>query len=313
MHSSTSSSDPVPPPGVNGRTKRPTMRYAVLLIAGSLLVLFGAEIVTVFLLPRTSQIERRSERELAAASKLQANDSILLVGNSLLGTGVDMKVLKDRLDPEKDAHRLYIENTGYFDWKYGLRSLFDAGSRPGTVVVVLSVPQLLSNSFRGDYTIHRLVRWQDIPRVAREIECDRTQASGFYLAKASRFYSSRAEIRSWLLGRLIPQFGDLRRDLAPRATPGPADSVALEKLHRRLEDLAAVADDAGVRLLVVVPPTLGATSREDLVRRVEKGTVPIFLPLSSDQTMEADYEPDAYHLNPVGAVKFSEALATVLK
>ena len=46
---------------------------------------------------------------------------------------------------------IFIEGTGYYDWRYGLRRLFRQGSRPQFVVVGLEVNTSFENSVREEY------------------------------------------------------------------------------------------------------------------------------------------------------------------
>lgn len=93
------------------------MYWARFLILTCLLLFLGVELGARLGLPRLSQIERRVSRELQEVYSLQDDRAILLLGNSLLGTGVDLKVLASQLGDERPILRLYIENTRYLDRK----------------------------------------------------------------------------------------------------------------------------------------------------------------------------------------------------
>ena len=61
---------------------------------------------------------------------------ILILGNSLVGQGIDFGALQQTLPPDWKAHRFWIYNTYYTDWYFGLRRLFAEGSRPDVVAIL---------------------------------------------------------------------------------------------------------------------------------------------------------------------------------
>jgi len=123
---------------------RAATRAIALLLTGLFLYSAGLEVVTRRDLSRISRIQRRIHEDLSAAKSIAPrakNDpsTMLVVGSSLLLTGVDRASLKKELAPNFLVTLLPIENTQFEDWYFGLRRLFAEGSRPS--IVVLSYPR----------------------------------------------------------------------------------------------------------------------------------------------------------------------------
>jgi hypothetical protein len=295
--------------------RRRYLRHSAILIVGAALVLLFAEMGARVIFPRVSRLEQRVIAEREAALKINDPKAILLVGNSFLGEGWDQAVVDAQLAQGQSAVRYFVDDTRYHDWYYGLRRLFAEGSRPGTVVVVLNLRQLIGNTIRGDYSVRRLVMWRDIHRLAHDIDADMTRTTNLYFARGSAFMSSRAEIRAWLMGVIVPRFTDLAKGFRPRNPEYPKEQDVLDGVHERLKSLKEMAAEHGARIVVVIPPHLNkADGREDLVRRaMVAAPAPLWLPLSSDETTEADYQEDTFHLNEKGRRRFSERLGKLLR
>src|SRR5437773_3576319 len=206
MHSSTSAFDVRAAP----RLRRATW----LLVVGCVLVALAAEASAWIALDRVSRIQQRMLAEYRRAQAIGCDrrtkqTHLLVVGNSLLDEGVQFDRVRVGLGEQCDARRLVVEQTCYFDWYYGLKGLLDAGARPDVVVVVLSPSQWTRPDSRGDYTAQYLVRTADLSDLARDLGLNSTQKSSLLLARISKFWGARAEMRNIVLGRLMPDLGRL--------------------------------------------------------------------------------------------------------
>ena len=133
---------------------------------------------------------------------------MLLLGNSLLLEGVDFPSLRGTMIPRYDVHRLVIEQTDYLDLYYILRTLFRNGSRPHDLVLCLSVGQLMADDTRGEFTA-RYVDAAGVADLAHREHFDATTMTNYMFAHWSGWFGTRAEIRKWLLGRMMPDIGAL--------------------------------------------------------------------------------------------------------
>jgi|SRR6516162_4837550 hypothetical protein len=313
MHSFISSSESRDSESRAARHAMVVLLVAVLCYCGLL------EFFSRVALNRISRTQHRISEDYRAAKSLRGAEpgdapTMLVVGNSLLLVGVDRPLLAKRLASNYLVAVLPVENTQFEDWYFGLRRLYAEGSRPSTIVVCLSTQQMISNSTYGEYFAHYLMRTADLLVVKRAVGLDNTVTSNYFFAHWSAWLGSRAETRNWLIHKLMPNLGQLTQyfPAKPSSMPQPSDVVERALIHLRvLKDLST---SYGSTFVAVVPPTLDAndaqTEVQDAAARVG---IAVLIPLRPKETSLADYNSDGFHLNPKGAVRFTERLSVALR
>jgi hypothetical protein len=150
---------------------------------------------------------------------------------------------------------------------------------------------------------------RDTLAVASDLKLDRTAASNLLLAHSSIFWDTRSAIRTQILNRLIPHLQDLFAVITtkPNVPDGPAfDAIADPRLQR----LRELCDAHGVKLILLVPPTLSSESAvAEMARAAHVEGVDVSVPIDPEALSERFYLKDGMHLNQDGAVLFTSALA----
>jgi hypothetical protein len=302
MHLSTSSS------------RTPTRRDLALLLMACALVCASVEGGTALMFGRISRIENRREteyRQALAMHRSRDTQAVLIAGNSLLLEGVNFPQLQREVGSEMDLHRAVVEGTFYLDWYFGLRRLFAEGAQPDAVVLVLNPIQLTSGAVGGDYTAHFLVDRKDILQFAKETGADRNRTSSLALANLSFFYGARAEIRNWILDRLLPDLPSLTHNF--QSTPKGLNEDALREVAtQRLERLRQLCQDHGAELVFVIPPSNEDMGAAAVSQVAAVHGFQVVIPIAPGVLPVSDYS-DRFHLNPEGARKFTPALANELR
>jgi hypothetical protein len=317
MHSSISSSEPAVASERNAPAN-PQLRLAtVAIVALVALVFLGAEILSRYAFPRISQIERRirSDEHQAMSIRAPAPDSpptVLVVGNSLLLRGLDYPKIRTEMAPDAQVIRFSIENTEYLDWYYGLRHMFESGVHPSMVVLCLNLGQTVSSRTLGDYSARHLFGVPELLPVARAAGMDATRTSGLILAHWSAFYASRATIRNFILNRADPSYAHVMHALADSAPNAlPPDDALVNTARDRLAAIQHLCTQYGVELVLLIPPSL--TRYNDLLAsaaRLQNVSFDDPMPVG---TLGPEYFMDGVHLNPTGAVLFTNAVAGRLR
>lgn len=290
-------------------------RASWVLLAGCVLVACAAEGTARFLLDRVSKIQRRTADEYARAQTIGTDPCgrkhVLLVGNSLLLEDVRFDRVRAALADDWDARRFVIEQTFYYDWYYGLRRLFREGARPDVVVVMLSSRQWIRSDVRGDYTAHYLIDRADLLDAARELNLNATQTTNLVVANTSKFWGARAEMRNFLLGRMMPDLGALMNfsSVVDHNTlmAEEVEPIAAERIAR----LTELTDSYGARLILLMPVTLDTgkgTGWLGILQAAERKRVTALMPAPSGTFGRDMYRDAGFHLNPTGAAAFTEML-----
>src|SRR5437899_4731722 len=203
------------------------------LLAGMCLVLVGLELGTRYVAPLFFWNMRRFESECAAALALGQKESaceteILLLGNSLTLTDIDLDLLRHQLGASREVCRWAVDNTTYLDWYYGLRRAVRNGARPSLVIVGGRSAHFLAPQARGRFFAHYILDWKDLPDAASKSGANATAFSNMGLAQLSAFYGSREEIYKRWLTVVLPSFPDLgeRVGVDDSLARSPADSDA---------------------------------------------------------------------------------------
>lgn len=300
-------------PSSISNSRKATTRDVVLLLVVCALFSAFLELGSAFGFGRLSQMEHRRQTEYQNAlatrsSKGRHGTSVLVVGNSLLLEGVDFPALQQDVGPAIDLRRMVVENTFYLDWYYGLRHIFRAGARPDVVVVVLNPTQISSSSFNGDYSAHLLVDRRDLWDFAKDTAADRNAMSSLALANLSFFYGTRTEIRTWILGNILPGLPHLFHS-TPTVPKAQAFAAVAAQRTAQLRDLCT---QHGAELVIVLPPARLNTGADVILQAAAANGVKVLSPIAPGVLPSSDYS-DNFHLNSSGAGKFTPALASGLR
>jgi lysophospholipase L1-like esterase len=276
------------------------------------------EISSGYLLRHHSETYARVSQQYAEAVKVHPAKPgepipVVMVGNSLLLEGIDLKRLQDLTSPQKiRIYPIFLEATGYYDWFYGLQQLFREGSRPQVVVLGVGVNSFLADSVRQDYAPLMLFDLKDSLSVANDLKMDRTSASNLLLAHSSAFWDTRSVLRTQILRHTVPHYRQLVLLLKPQPVIPPAPEFET-KANSRLERLRNLCQAYGARLIILVPPT---PNSEEAVRNMtlasQKAGVETLVPIDPAALSVKYYQPDEMHLNSEGAALFTSALAAFL-
>jgi hypothetical protein len=256
-----------------------------------------------------SKVESREEREYAiavGARPANGRKTILLMGNSLMGDGVRFEEVQAALAPAWDVRRLYVDDTAYRDFYYGVRRLYAGGARYSVVAVFLTPRQLIAPGVRGDYFAYRLMLTSDVLKVARDTGMHRTNASNMFFASVSAFYGLRAEIRKVLLGRLLPGLPALMRLLTSNRVAPLADAQIYRGALANLRAYSKLAASQNSRIILVLPPQVEPEGVAMTKLAAWQAGITV-VSVSPDVTGPSDFR-DGFHLNAAGARKYTAAL-----
>ncbi len=294
------------------------MRRATwVLLAGCVIVALGVEAAARFGLDRASRIQRRMVQEYAEAVAIGQDGTpgrhVVVVGNSLLDEGVRFDQLREALGNGVDLRRYMVEQTVYYDWLYGLKRLYREGARPDVVVVMLGTGHWLSPNIRGDYSAQYLMSVADLPSVARDVGMHPTQATGLMVAGVSKFWGARVEMRTFVLGHLMPDLATFMNASSAVDRRPMVDTDITPVLATRVARLRALTDAYGSQLVLLVPPLLNpADGSGGLMAAAAEQHVPVLRPVASGD-FDTQLYRDGFHLNDAGAAAFTDQLIPVLQ
>ena len=309
--SSISSSDrPV------GRARVDRFTIALLCTVFALLALMEALSVVGF--DRTSKVQRREvseRRTLLDVRDSEASDDphVAVLGNSLILEGVDVSLLRAKIEPTYTPVPYFVLGTNYYDWFFGLKRLFAEGMRPRYVLLGLSPNQLAAQGIKGDYSARYLFQQSDLIDVVRKTHMDATSASGFLLAHYSEYYSTREITRGFFMRHVLPGVGELLHSRVVAFRDPEIKEAVLEPLAAdRLAALDQLCRANGSHFLLVVPPSYqkGAQIIERAGR--ERG-IPVLVPVPDGEFDASYYQSDGIHLNAKGSQVFTARLAASLR
>jgi hypothetical protein len=317
MHSSTSSFDAGGLPVAATRSTMTARKGIIALLLGLAVILLGLETASPFILTHLSRIERRVENETRDARALgpftaDGRPTVLLTGNSLLIEGVQMDALHDTLAPQYEVSRLAIEQTHYLDWYFGIRRLLEQGSHPSVIILSLATDQLASRFTLGESFAHRQMSIRDFPLAVREANLDKTTASTYLFAHWSNWLADKGFIRQDVLILLVPNFRDLAARIADHGPHVNDPSVLLRMAQQRLPELHDLSETYGVKIVLLVPPTLHQDHSQEVQELGENSGVPVWV-LVSPGEFSRDLFRDGFHLNRQGSQIFTERLADQIR
>ncbi len=331
MHSSISSSESVAvasrqSPGVlaveahaEEQALRPCKsgptRSTWVLLAMTIALLVATEFVSRVGLERISRIHQRIMGEARHAEQIRpatagSPKTMLIVGNSLLLRGVNLPALVDHAAPQFQVSRYVVDNTFWYDWYYGLRSLFRHGARPDYLVICLADLHFVSDNSRGDFVARFLFDAVDLWPFSRDLHLDMSATSSLYVANASSFYGARSELRQVLMGKIFPAVPTLLGKLA--VTPAP--KMTEENMSRiaipRLKKLRELCERYRTKCVILIVPTLTDPSHA-IERAGEAEQIPVRRPIPNSALAPSFYR-DGFHLTDEGADLFTSAIAADL-
>jgi len=292
-------------------------RYSLILLTLCALFCAGLEFGERYELPRIEAKDARLTREYACAEELRSVPGrpvpVLIVGNSLLRKGINIRLLNRKLQPEFAVTPFVVEDTNYLDWYYGLQRLFREGARPKAVILLLTARQMVSRDVRGDNFAQLLMDRHDLMAVKRTIATDNTVTSNLLFANLSRFYGMRSEVHKTFLLRLLPDFPDLAAKLRPPTPPLTPDSEIEKEAANRLREISSLCSQYGAQFVFVVPPSTAARDGSSAIQRAGSSVgVQVFVPFQPQQ-LPLDLYSDGFHLNYEGADVFTQALGAGLR
>lgn len=302
-----------------GNARRPMSARTglIALLTGLALILLALEVVSPLILTRLSRIERRVETETQAAHTLRpftsdGRPTVLLVGNSLLLEGVQLDALQRNLSPQYDVSRLAIEQTHYLDWYFGLRRLLEEGVRPSVIVLTLATDQLASRFTLGESFAHRQMSALDFPLAVRQAKLDKTTASTYWFAHWSNWLADKGFIRQDVLILLVPNFRELAARIADHGPHVGDPAVLLEMAKQRLPELHDLAQTFGVKIVLLVPPTLRQDYSQEVQDMGDKAGVQVWV-LSPPGEFPPNLFSDGFHLNDRGSEIFTARLGNRIR
>jgi hypothetical protein len=289
----------------------------LVLLTGLAVILLGLELCSPLILTRFSRIERREESESQAAITLHSftadgRPTVLFVGNSLLLEGVDLDSLQHNLAPQYAVSRFAIEQTQYLDWYFGLRRLLEEGSHPSVIVLSLATDQFASALSLDESFAHRQMSLRDFPLAVRENNLDKTTASTYLFAHFSNWLADKGFIRQDLLILLVPNFRELAARIADHGPHIHDPSVLLKMAQQRLPELHDLSQTYGIKIVLLVPPSLKPDHSQEVQELGEKAGVPVWV-LSPPGQFPPELYRDGFHLNVQGSEIFTARLADQIR
>ena len=308
---------------MSAESRRALRTDIVVTLALLVMVVVAAELAFRSVLPNLSANSRTlavaPERAASIAEANAAGETtVLVLGNSISGEGIDPVLLADRMAEAGTPTRLEhqpADTTVVRDWYYELKNLFvEEGAVPDVLVLpVGDAAPLTRVNARTEDLMFSFLDWSDLPDFMRRSGVDGFEdACSVVLGKLSALSGFRGRFQKRVLVALAGRYEELRlamRD-AGEATSGEDEVFAERQWAELMDDLA---EENGMDVVVVAMPTNVIEGRLPADARAFAGELGWgVLEPGADAEWTPEDRPDGLHLEPDARRRFTELLAPAL-
>jgi lysophospholipase L1-like esterase len=250
-----------------------------------------------------------------------SGEGVLFLGNSLVGEGIDDRLLETRLREAGAAPgavaRVNPDGTTVMEWHYLLRSrLGGRASNIGALVLGFGPAHLADRA--PTESLQRMALYHvgpdDLGPFVREELASVEDRAAFHAARWVRILAMGERVQPRVLDRLIPGYRDqVTFLLGPRnGAGGPPEAGARGPGNPSHRYLAALVDDAaraGLPLLLLPMPEAGTWTLLPGEREIIERCRVTVLDLRDVVNLPPERFPDGVHLDAQGRTEWTEALA----
>lgn len=285
-----------------------------------LVVLLGCEFLIRVSEPALS-LDVKHIRQIPAISQSIAESKgtrVLFLGNSQVRLNVDAAIVEREMGAQ-GINPLHIEKvfpdaTGLADWYYAFKHYFvDAGRTPDVLILCYA-----DNDLRDDHgadptrLAHYYSSARDIPEIFGEDIKSFDARAEFLLSDLSYSFANRTRIRTRALNLLIPDYQESAQ-LINRSMKSTEKSAAPSRpTYHRLERLIAMAQQHGVRLIVIAMPQPNVYPLDSQVQSTLDAAGMAFVDCRRVEGISAASFVDEMHMSSNGAAIYSHFLARQL-
>jgi hypothetical protein len=259
----------------------------------------------------------KNSRTLAAHAEraeriAQASEpSILILGNSVSGDGIDAEMLATAWAAQGFVAQIEhqpADSSAMVDWFYQLKNQFVAvNAVPDVVVIPVGNPYPLTRiNPQTEDLLYSFLTWDDLPAyLARAEVVDFESRAAVYAGKLSALYAFRGRLQKRVLSTLLPGFPTLRGAMLDARAPAEARVTPVWA-----EALAALAAEHGIQVIIVAMPTAPLEARlPDATREVCARLGWTTVEAGQGFTLTPEELPDGLHLEPEAARRWTQHLA----
>lgn len=305
---------PAPQPSSISSSDGTVLRDVVVTLAWIVAVLLVAELGFRAIVPRLSANSRSIAASETRATELAAWDgpTVLVLGNSISGEGIDPGMLNDALEQAGSPARVWhqpADTTAMRDWTFELDTLFvDRGAVPDVLVLPVGFERPLARVNARTEDLYQSFLGPGDLRVLFELDGVEglEERSGARLSKASALYGFRGRIQKRILVALVPGYEDMWgaiRRAAEQDTELVTNDAWAERMHEITEAL-------GIRVVVVAMPSVALEGRlPDEDRALAERFGWTVLEPAAAVTFDETERPDGFHLTEPARERFTRLLA----
>jgi hypothetical protein len=289
-------------------------RTEIKVIATILLVLIGCELILrKFETSLSFDLKHiRALPQLAENLAKSPGRRILFLGNSFVRATVNPNVfsaeMKSRGYNDLAVELAHPDGTRINEWYYTFKTYFVEPHRLPDLLVILTgrahlQDQVMDPATMGAYYSSR----SEVPDFLRTEALDIDAKVEFLLGRYSAAYANRRRIEPRIFSRIIPHYQACIQRINQERSRSSRRSKAVT--YSRLEQLLQVGKDCGVPIVIATVPMYEPYSINPEIKELVATHKMQFIEAQNIDGIDSARFPDKYHIDEIGAEKYSRVLA----
>ena len=269
----------------------------------------------------SKDLEHLASMPAIAESFRESNvGKVLFLGNSLTRAGVDLDVVAEHFSGGrfKDVKwkSAYPDDTTLRDWYYLYKNAFYRAGRTPDVLVLGFVRDQISDlaQVHPDGIAGSMGGLRNVPEIFQDDITEQSARIEYTLASVSMLFANRDRIRTRVADALIPRYRETAQYFN-RSVQSQVQSktVYAPQTFRHLIRLAELCRSSDTLLVVVGMPVPEPYAVDPNLPKILGQAGGVSIDLQRIEGMQPEDFLDGYHLNPHGAVLYSQMLAETLE
>ena len=249
--------------------------------------------------------------------------SLLFIGNSLIGEAIDTSILRSILSKNNRyksfaIERIVPDGTGLLDWYFILKNFF---VMPNKIPDMVIIGFAWKNSLSDQYPINQVrladfaCKMIDLPELSDFGLNSIEGKTEFIVAKISSIYSNRSIIRNRLLSNLIPYYQTVTQSMNEDSNLNLHSNNKNDLIfsYNRFQRLLSILRENDICALFVAMPIIDNYEIDEEIEKMIYRSGMLLVDCRFTPELSTEMFKDKMHLNEKGRVKFSRYLAKQIK